>query len=84
MGDVLKILFLGAAIIVGAVGGAIGAFFATAFACGLVDWVRGAGGGDGIVTVGWLFCLITVPIGFFYGGGFGLYLATRLVLDDDV
>ena len=52
----------------GAVTGAVAAFYGTGLFCVLVDRVRGAGPGDGLVTVGWLFCVVTVPYGFYLGG----------------
>lgn len=48
---------------IGAAIGAVAVFFGTFYACVFIDWLRGAGGGNGIVTVGWLFCFFTVPAG---------------------
>ena len=49
--------------IIGAAVGVIVASYGTYYACVLVDKIRGASGGDGIVTIGWLFLILTAPIG---------------------
>lgn len=74
----VKGLLFGAAIISGAMAGAVAAFFATGYSCVFVDWLRDARGGNGIVTVGWLFCFFTVPMGFYYGGCLGFHSAAFL------
>lgn len=63
MADVLRTILVAAAMLLGMAAGIIGAFFATFYTCVLVDRVRGASGGNGVVTVGWLFCFVTIPIG---------------------
>ena len=81
-GDILGVLFLAAAVAGGAVGGAVVAFFATVYAGVFADWIVGEG--PGFVILGWLICLGTVPMGFYFGACIGGYLWSRLVLDDDV
>lgn len=71
---VLTLLIRGGAIVAGGAIGAVAAFFATYYACVLIDLARGASGGNGVVTVGWLFCFITVPAGLICGGYIGLAL----------
>jgi len=82
VGDIIGVLFLAAAGAGGAIGGAIVAFFATAYACVFVDWIVGEG--PCFVAVGWLFCLGTVPMGLYFGACIGIYLWSLLVLDDDI
>lgn len=61
--------------VVGAVVGTIVAFFATYYACVLVDAWNGAAGGDGLATVGWLFCVVTIPVGLYCGAYMGHAIA---------
>lgn len=79
MCSILKGVCFGTLMVAGAVAGAAAAFYATFYACVLIDSIRGAGGGNGIVTVGWLFCFLTVPAGLYCGGYLGGVLAAFLV-----
>ncbi len=53
--------------ILGAAAGMIAACFGTYYACVLIDTIRGATGGNGLLTIGWLFLVVTVPIGGLVG-----------------
>ena len=60
--------------IIGVAVGALVASYGTYYACVLVDAVRREGGGNGLVTIGWLFLVLTVPI----GGVVGAFLFVAL------
>jgi hypothetical protein len=62
------------AAVAGALLGGILACFGTYYGCVLIDLLRGASGGDGIVTVGCLFLIVTVPLGAIVGGYVGVVL----------
>lgn len=47
--------------------GAFGAFYATLLVCQL--------GSEGLAQVGWIFCLLTVPVGIMFGAVVGITLA---------
>ncbi len=53
------------------VGGAIG-FYGTPYACAWLDDLQGNPAGGGYMTIGWLFWLITIPVGFLIGLVFGI------------
>ena len=83
--SVISVLASAAALFVGtlaggAAGGWVGSVGWIEF-CLYVDRVRDVPGGDGLMTVGWLYWLVTIPLGIGLGlaGGFGLtYLLLRL------
>ena len=72
---ILKLGIFAIIMLTGAIIGAIAAFYVTFYLCVLVDWIQNNGGGDGFVTVGWLFCIFTVPCGFVVGGYIFLWLS---------
>ncbi|NLX97926.1 MAG: hypothetical protein GXY83_17325 [Rhodopirellula sp.] len=53
--------------ILGAAAGMIAACFATYYTCVLIDRIRGATGGNGLLTIGWLFLVVTAPMGGLVG-----------------
>lgn len=76
---ILKLAIFAIIMLAGAILGAIVAFYVTLYSCVLIDSIQDNGGGDGFVTIGWLFCIITVPLGFVFGGFVFLWL-TGLVI----
>lgn len=68
MNTVLQVLLLIAGTLAGAAIGGVLAFYGTFYGCVFIDYLRGKSGGDGILTIGWLFLIVTVPTGAFLGG----------------
>ena len=50
---------------------------ATYYGCVLIDYINGRSGGDGMVNVGWIFWIGTVPVGALTGLATGLYLGLK-------
>ena len=51
------------AAVLGFIAGTVFSAYGTYYTCVLIDAARGTEGGDGLVTVGWLFLVVTVPVG---------------------
>ncbi len=65
---------------VGAIAGALVAFYGTYFGCVLIDAVNGVqGGGNSAMTVGWVFLLFTIPFGAFFGSALSVPVALSLM-----
>lgn len=64
-----------ALVFLGAVLGFFVAVFGTYYGCVLLDQIMGNAPGSGYVTIGFIFWLITVPMGTIIGGGTGLLIA---------
>jgi hypothetical protein len=75
----MTVLSLVLAGVVGAALGAIAACFGTYYGCVLIDIFRGAKGGNGLVTIGWLFLVLTVPVGGIAGAIAFIVLARFLL-----
>jgi hypothetical protein len=50
---------------------------ATYYGCVLIDYINGRSGGDGMVNVGWIFWIGTVPVGALTGLAAALYLGLK-------
>jgi hypothetical protein len=50
---------------------------ATYYGCVLIDYINGRSGGDGMVNVGWIFWIGTVPVGALTGLVVALYLGLK-------
>ena len=50
---------------------------ATYYGCVLLDYMNGISEGGGMVNVGWIFCIGTVPIGALTGLAAGVYLGLK-------
>ena len=57
--------------------GVVLAMLATYYGCVLLDYINGRSGGDGMVNVGWIFWIGTVPVGAFTGLTAALYLGLK-------
>jgi hypothetical protein len=55
---------------------------ATYYGCVLIDYINGRSGGDGLVNVGWIFWIGTVPVGALTGLAAALYLGLKLQKDN--
>ena len=58
----------------GAVAGGLFGLFGLIWFVQTIDWMTGATGGDALMTIGWIFCFYTVPLGAL----FGCFLGTRV------
>jgi hypothetical protein len=75
----MKALLVLFAACVGVVAGAAAGFFIPFYACVIYDNVTNPPPGSGALLVGWLVCLLTIPLGAVTGGLLGGWLAmTRL------
>lgn len=81
MADLLRISVAALAGLFGMAAGVVFAFYGTYYLCVAVDMMRGAAVGDGLVTVGWLFCFVTVPLGALLGGSLAFGLVELLLID---
>ena len=50
---------------------------ATYYGCVLLDYINEKSGGDGMVNVGWIFWIGTVPVGALIGLATGVYLGLK-------
>jgi hypothetical protein len=57
--------------------GSVLAMLGTYYGCVLIDYINGRSGGDGMVNVGWIFWIGTVPVGAFTGLTAALYLGLK-------
>ena len=57
--------------------GIVLAMLATYYVCVLIDYINGRSGGDGLVNVGWIFWIGTVPVGALTGLAAALYLGLK-------
>ena len=59
-------------------GGGLGVllgFYIPFFACQIIDFITKPEPGGGLTTVGWLICIVTVPVGAIVGGSVGFLFA---------
>ena len=68
----LSLMITVVVMLLGAALGAVVAIAGTYYGCVFYDWLRGESGGNGILTLAWVFLMVTVPVGFFYGSYLGL------------
>ena len=62
--------------------GIVLAMLATYYGCVLIDYINGRSGGDGMVNVGWIFWIGTVPIGALTGLATALYFGLNTKKDN--
>ena len=62
----------------GAIFGLIGPFFV----CFTIDSINNASPGNGLMTVGWVFCFITIPLFAFLGSVWFTKIAKKRIADD--
>ena len=71
----MKLIALIIAILFGGALGVLLGFYIPFFACQVIDFVAKPETGEGWGAVGWLICIVTVPVGAIIGGSFGFLFA---------
>jgi len=77
--SLLKHLIFSVIVLAGAALGALLGFYGMFYACSLVDSIFGQDGGGGFVAAGWLFLVVSVPLGAYLGGQFSEAIARNLL-----
>ena len=73
--DKMKLIALILAMFIGGALGVLTGFYIPLIACGIFDYFTKPEPGGGVMNVGWLICILTVPIGAIAGGSFGFLFA---------
>ncbi|MCA9078151.1 MAG: hypothetical protein KDA93_24185 [Planctomycetaceae bacterium] len=81
--ETFRMIASGLLAVMGTLAGGATAFFATFYACRLIDYLQDASPGGGFVAVGWLFLPITILVGGCIGGCIGFALPSAFFNEDD-